>query len=186
MSIAVVVVASLGNHGKDRDVMPRESEFTPLQNFISDNGCFACGRDNPFGLHMKFMCNDEIVTSEVVVPAHMCGWGNLVHGGIISTLLDETMSWSAIHLLKRLILTRTMEVEFILPVPPNTLLRTEGRIDRRIKNTEAVVTAALYNKDEVCARSTGRFALLSAKLMRRMKIMDDRIVDDFARHYEKE
>lgn len=166
--------------------MQPESDLKPLRNFISDNGCFACGQDNPFGLHMKFMCNDRIVTSEVMIPTHMCGWGNLVHGGIISTLLDETMSWSAIHLLKRLILTRTMAVEFIQPVPPNTLIRTEGRIDRRIKNTEAVVTADLYNNGEVCARSTGRFALLSAKLMRRMKIMDDRIVDDFAHRYETE
>lgn len=164
--------------------MATESNFTPLQNFISDNGCFACGKENPFGLHMEFMSNGRTVTSEVTIPSHMCGWGDLVHGGIISTLLDETMSWSAIHLLKRLILTRTMEIEFILPVPPNTLLKTEGRIEQRIKNTEAVVTAALYNKDEVCARSTGRFALLSSKLMRRMKIMDDRIVDDFVRHYE--
>ena len=164
--------------------MSTDSNFTPLQNFISDNGCFACGKENPFGLHMEFMSNGQTVTSEVTIPSHMCGWGDLVHGGIISTLLDETMSWSAIHLLKRLILTRTMEIEFILPVPPNTLLKTEGRIEQRIKNTEAVVTAALYNKDEVCARSTGRFALLSSKLMRRMKIMDDRIVDDFVRHYE--
>ena len=164
--------------------MQTEPAFTPLQNFISDNSCFACGQENPFGLHMKFFSNERIVTSEVTIPFHMCGWGNLVHGGIISTLLDETMSWSAIHLLKRLILTRTMETEFIQPVPPNTLLRTEGRIDQRIKNTEAVVSAVLYNKEEVCARSTGRFALLSSKLMRRMKIMDERIVDDFAKHYE--
>jgi acyl-coenzyme A thioesterase PaaI-like protein len=135
---------------------------------------------------MKFLSDGKLVTSDVTVPAHMCGWGDLVHGGIISTLLDETMSWSAIHLLKRLILTRTMTVEFIQPVPPDTPLRTEGWIDRRIKNTEAVVAAALYNKDEVCARSTGRFALLSSKLMRRMKIMDERIVDDFSQHYERD
>ena len=106
--------------------MQTEPAFTPLQNFISDNSCFACGQENPFGLHMKFFSNERVVTSEVTIPFHMCGWGNLVHGGIISTLLDETMSWSAIHLLKRLILTRTMETEFIQPVPPNTLLRTEG------------------------------------------------------------
>ena len=166
--------------------MQTESAFKPLKNFTSDNGCFACGKENPFGLHMKFLTDDHIVVSEVTIPQHMCGWGNLVHGGIITTLLDETMSWAAIHLLRRLILTRTMEVEFILPVAPNTPLHIEGRIERQIKNTEAVVSAVVYNKeDQICARSTGRFALLSSKLMRRMKIMDDQTVDDFARRYEK-
>jgi acyl-coenzyme A thioesterase PaaI-like protein len=167
--------------------MPTESAFSPLKNFTSDNGCFACGKENPFGLHMRFFTDGHIVTSEVTIPVYMCGWGNLVHGGIITTLLDETMSWAAIHLLKRLILTRTMEIEFILPVAPNMPLRTEGHIERQLKNTEAEVSAVLYNKEnQACARSVGRFALLSAKLMRRMKIMDDRTVDDFARRYESE
>ncbi len=167
--------------------MQMESAFSPLKNFTSDRLCFACGKDNPFGLHMTFFTDGRIVTSKVIVPSYMCGWGDLVHGGIIATLLDETMSWTAIHLLKRLILTRTMEIEFIQPAAPNTPLRIEGRIERQIKNTEAEVGAVLYNSEnQACARAKGRFALLSAKLMRRMKIMDDRTVDDFARCYEQD
>jgi len=167
--------------------MQNESAFSPLKSFTSENRCFACGKDNPFGLHMKFFTDGRIVTSEVIIPSYMCGWGDLVHGGIIATLLDETMSWAAIHLLRRLILTRTMEIEFILPVSPNTPLRTEGRIERQIKNTEAEAGAVLYNpENQACARARGHFALLSAKLMRRMKIMDDRTVEDFARCYEQD
>ncbi|MDA8139322.1 MAG: PaaI family thioesterase [Desulfobacteraceae bacterium] len=160
--------------------------FVPIENFIRDNHCFACGSKNPFGLHMKLACNGERVASEVMLPGHLCGWGNLIHGGIITTLLDETMSWAAIHLLKRLILTRTMETEFILPVAPNTTVRTEGWVDRVVKNTEALVKAALYDENEqLCAQSTGRFALLSAKMMRRLKIMDEGTIASFEQHYEQ-
>lgn len=159
---------------------------TPIENFINENMCFACGSENPFGLHMKFYTDGESVGSSVMVPGHMCGWGNLVHGGIIATLLDETMSWSAIHLLRKLILTRTMTLEFILPVPPNEYLRTKGSIETRVKNTEAVVNASLFDHHgQECARSTGRFALVSAKMMRRLKIMDEQTIAQFEARYEK-
>jgi acyl-coenzyme A thioesterase PaaI-like protein len=158
--------------------------LAPLESFSSDDHCFACGSKNPFGLHMKLLTDGERVVSNVVVPNHLCGWGRLVHGGIITTLLDETMSWTAIHLLKRLILTRTMEIEFLLPVAPNIPLRTEGRIEARNKDTEALVSAALYDEaDRVCATSRGRFALISTKMMRRMRIMGEQEIADFERFY---
>ncbi len=160
--------------------------FTLIDNFINDNECFACGDQNPFGLHMHFYTDGKSVRSDVMVPAHMCGWGSLVHGGIIATLLDETMSWSAIHLMKKLILTRTMEIEFVLPAPPNEVLRTEGWIESRVKNTEAIVKATLVNSEnKVCARSTGRFALVGARMMRRLKIMDEPTIAQFEARYEK-
>ncbi|MFZ1986873.1 MAG: PaaI family thioesterase [Desulfatitalea sp.] len=165
--------------------MTETAVFNRLESFTSDDSCFACGSQNPFGLHMRLSTNDKIVMAETTVPGHLCGWGHLIHGGIITTLLDETMSWAAIHLLKRLILTRTMQVEFVLPVAPNTTVRTEGYIDQQIKNTEALVSAVLYDEhNQVCARSSGRFALLSAKMMRRMKIMNEQTIADFEKRYE--
>jgi acyl-coenzyme A thioesterase PaaI-like protein len=165
--------------------MTQENDFVPIEPFTSDLSCFACGAHNPFGLHMAFASDGRHVVSEVTLPDHLCGWGNLVHGGIITTLLDETMSWAAIHLLKRLILTRSMEVHFVLPVSPRTPLRTQGWVERQIKNTEALVSAVLYNQEsQECARATGRFALLRAKMMRRMKIMDEQTIADFERRYE--
>lgn len=158
--------------------------WMPLESFSSDEHCFACGAKNPFGLHMKILTDGQSVGAKVAVPGHLCGWGRLVHGGIITTLLDETMSWTAIHLLKRLILTRTMETEFIRPVAPNMPLSTEGRVEERHKNTEAIVSATLYDEEgRICATSRGRFALISTKMMRRMKIMDEQVIADFERFY---
>ena len=166
--------------------MIETADFVPLQSFTSDKSCFACGCENPFGLHMQLYSNGRTVMARTTVPGHLCGWGNLIHGGILTTLLDETMSWAAIHLLKKLILTRTMQVEFLLPVAPNTVVRTEGRIDQQIKNTEALVSATLYDEsDQACVRATGRFALLSAKMMRRLKIMNTQTIEDFERRYEQ-
>ena len=77
--------------------MPEDKKYTRLP-VDEDHNCFACGPANPHGLHMSFMSNGEVVVSHLTVPEHRRGWNNMVHGGIISTILDEGMSWAAIHL----------------------------------------------------------------------------------------
>ncbi|MCX7792830.1 MAG: PaaI family thioesterase [Thermodesulfovibrionales bacterium] len=59
---------------------------------LRDDGyCFACGDLNPRGLHLNFIKKDEKV-SAVFTPLKIYqGYTDIVHGGIISTLLDEAM-----------------------------------------------------------------------------------------------
>jgi hypothetical protein len=51
---------------------------------------------------MDFYYADNAVFSWVSAPEHLCGWNNLLHGGVIATILDEIMSWTAIDILKKL------------------------------------------------------------------------------------
>src|SRR5210317_2293445 len=90
------------------------------------HNCFGCSPTNSSGLQMKFYTNDSSVFSGVTVPKHLCGWNNLIHGGILSTILDEIMSWAAIYLLKRITLTKSMAIEFLKPVYNEQTLRAEG------------------------------------------------------------
>jgi len=61
----------------------------------SRHNCFGCSPKNDKGLHMKFYTNKDVdvVVSWFIVPPDYCGWGPIVHGGIISTMLDEAMGW---------------------------------------------------------------------------------------------
>ena len=54
--------------------------------------------------------------ARVTIPEHLGGWNAVTHGGVVSTILDETMSWAAMVLLKRLSFTRKMTVEFLKTV----------------------------------------------------------------------
>ena len=163
-----------------------KERFRPLTNFTSDRSCFGCGDANPSGLKMAFMTDGTTMVSELAVPEHLCGWSRLVHGGILATLMDEIMSWTAIQLLQRLILTRSMQIEFLRPVHVGVPLRLEGRIDRRVSPKEAEVTADLYIKEGMqhCVRSRGRFALFTGQAMRRMRIVDSATVEAFERRFE--
>ena len=74
--------------------MNPDKAYRTLPN-MENHGCFGCGSMNPSGLRMKFFTDETSIVSWVNVPQHLCGWSNLVHGGVISTLLDEIVGRSA-------------------------------------------------------------------------------------------
>ena len=59
---------------------------------LSDDGyCFVCGPENPIGLKLDFDFDGKTISTEFVPQKEHQGYMNIVHGGIISTLLDEVM-----------------------------------------------------------------------------------------------
>ena len=141
---------------------------------LDNHKCFGCSLENVSGLKMKFFTNDKSLFSWISVPDHLCGWDKLVHGGVISTILDEIMSWSAIHLLKRITVTKSMTIDFIKPVFISRELKAEGKVLEVRKKREAKMEGFIYGKDgELCAKSIGTMALLTPALAKRLGIMDD-------------
>jgi uncharacterized protein (TIGR00369 family) len=136
--------------------------------------CFGCGVHNPHGLKMIFFTDGTCVYSELTVPRHLGGWNNLVHGGVLSTICDEIMGWTAMYRLQKMALTKTITVDFRKAVFIEDSLRTEGRVVEVIGTGEAVVEGTIRNgKGEVCVTSRGVFALLAAKTGIRMGILDE-------------
>ena len=141
--------------------------------------CFACGPANPAGLKMRFFANQDSVVSWLTVPDHLRGWNMLVHGGVTSTILDEIMSWAAIHLLKTIILTKSMRVEFKKPVFIGQPLRAVGRVVEIKNEREAIMEGLLYGpEDDLCAEARGNFALLKPKVARKLGIVDEQALRD--------
>lgn len=128
---------------------------------------------------MVFFTNGESVVSEFRIPEHLCGWDDIVHGGIISTILDETMSWSSIYLLKRFILTQSMKVNFIKPIFTGRVSYSQGRIKRMLNPRKAVVEAYLYNEKRNSVRVPGGFLLYTTEQARRRHFFSDELIDSY-------
>lgn len=94
--------------------------------------CFVCGRKNPHGLYMTFYDNGENeVLSEYTVPEAFQGYPGVVHGGIVSAMLDEVVARvSMIKDRHRFMMSVKLEVKFRHPVPTETPLKIVGRIVR--------------------------------------------------------
>ena len=55
--------------------------------------CFGCGSDNPRGLQLKFRVDpDGTATASFIPGSEWEGPRGIVHGGIVTTLLDEAMA----------------------------------------------------------------------------------------------
>lgn len=61
-----------------------------------DHGCFGCGQLNDRGLKLTFFENPGTtgVWTRWMPTADFEGYGGIIHGGIVCTILDEVMAWS--------------------------------------------------------------------------------------------
>lgn len=155
---------------KDCKLLPNEA----------DHHCFACSATNPYGLQMRFFAKNDTVISQVSVPDHLCGWTNVVHGGVVSALLDEIMSWSAMYLFKKFILTKSMRVDFNKPVIVGREVTVIGSAQGPPRKREVMMQGVLYDTDgKECATATGCLVLLNAAIATRLGIVDKDAVKDF-------
>jgi acyl-coenzyme A thioesterase PaaI-like protein len=97
-----------------------------------DDGCFACGRDNPIGLHMDdFSLDDGHVSARFDPRPEYRGAGKILHGGVAATALDEILVWSGILTEKVLSVTGTIELRYRRPVQVDEPIVVSARVDRR-------------------------------------------------------
>lgn len=105
--------------------------------------CFACGPDNPRGLRMHFDRDKNGAVSAIWTPQPFWeGFRGIVHGGLISTVLDEAMSKAVVANGKEA-LTGELCVRFRSQVVPSRTYRVRGWINtckKRLIRTEATVT----------------------------------------------
>ncbi|MGB9720996.1 MAG: PaaI family thioesterase [bacterium] len=64
-------------------------------NFLMDDRCFACGRKNEIGLRLNIAENKTGVSAPIKLSSLFQGYHKVIHGGIVSTILDEMAVWAA-------------------------------------------------------------------------------------------
>ena len=148
-----------------------------------DGACFACSPTNEKGLKMKFYTDDESVFSSLRVPAHLCGWSNVVHGGVTTTILDETIAWTVIYLRQSYMLTKALNVEFLQPLFVGQEIHAIGTIIEMKNEREVVVEASVFNHENVlAAKAVGSIILFSPEQIRKRQIFPENFLKDFEKN----
>jgi len=130
------------------------------------NQCFACGRGNPDGMHLKFTLDKERQTfvSRFRLDQRFTGPPGHCHGGIIATILDEAMG--KVNRLRDVVaLTSQMTVHYLRPVPLHKPLRVESREVSVHGRRHTNMAQILNKKNEVLARSQGIFIAIDPQKM---------------------
>ena len=99
---------------------------------VDDSRCFACGPENPVGLKLKFSIEPGSgrAVCKTTLADHFSGWKGAAHGGIITTLLDETMVY-ACSSTGVFTVTGTITVKFHRPVPVSREITITGEVDEK-------------------------------------------------------
>ena len=134
-------------------------------NTRDDHHCFGCGKLNAHGLQLDFYAIEggTAVAAEFVPKRDHEGFAGLVHGGIISAVLDEGMGW-AINAREIMAVTGKMAVSFRRPVEVGEPTWVIGRLiaDRgRLLETRGELRRAA--DDLLLAESTGTFMRVPAE-----------------------
>jgi uncharacterized protein (TIGR00369 family) len=133
---------------------------------LNKNYCFACGKNNAQGMHLKFTYDEEqdCFVSRFRLGKRYTGPPGHCHGGIIATILDEAMG--KVNKLRHVVaLTSQITVNYLKPVPLNKPLRVESK-EVSVKGRQHINMAEILNqKGELLARSRGLFIAIDPHKM---------------------
>lgn len=145
-----------------------------------DQTCFGCGSKNVDGLQMEFYTDGKILFSFLEIPSKMAGWDKAVHGGIISTVLDEIMGWGVVSLCKQIGVTKRITVDFEKPVFVGDRLTVTAKLDQRKDARSVQMSAEMYNSESVlCAHASAEFKAMAPKTAIRLGIVSTEYMDMF-------
>ena len=128
---------------------------------IDDNYCFVCGKKNPIGLKLDFSFDGKTITTEFVPQKEHQGYFNIVHGGIISTLLDEAMVKLAIEMGMPAV-TAHMDIRLKKALNVGNKITVQAEILRDTKKILEVYSRAVTEDNVVVADATGKLMKISS------------------------
>ncbi len=97
----------------------------------SSRMCFVCGVENPAGLHAHFYQVDDTTCVGRFLPAdHHQGYPGRVHGGVVASMMDETLGRAVWGDAKTWGVTAELTIRYRNPVPLGEMLTVVGRLTR--------------------------------------------------------
>jgi len=119
--------------------------------------CFVCGLENPIGLKMAFYEDEEgRVVAEFTPGEEHQGYPGVVHGGIVTALLDETLGRVAIAS-GRWMMTGRLAIRFRRAIPIGETLTVVGEVMAWKKRMLEARGEIRLPDGQVGAEATGTF-----------------------------
>lgn len=121
--------------------------------------CIVCGRENPIGFNIKFEQGDGYVYGRVTPGRNYEGYNDTIHGGILTTLLDEVMV-KALFMVDVISVTMEIKVRFRQPVHTGRPLIVKGYPGDIHSKAASARGEILLDDGTIAAEADGKFYIL--------------------------
>ncbi len=125
---------------------------------FEDKTCFGCGEDNECGLQLKLKFDEDTKTAygEYVAHQKLEGPPNIIHAGIIASILDETMM-TVNKYMEIMGMTGELTIRYLQPAFINENLYIRGWYVK--KNKRVVENRAEIENEmgKIVARAKGKY-----------------------------
>jgi len=122
------------------------------------HSCFVCGEANPLGLKLRFETDGRVVHTRFVPQADHMGFKDVIHGGLLATVLDEIMVWACAVQTRQFAFCAEMSVRFRRSAKPQDALLVTGELvanrHGKVFDAKASVTNA---GGKILAEATGKY-----------------------------
>ncbi|TMF61501.1 MAG: PaaI family thioesterase [Chloroflexi bacterium] len=125
--------------------------------------CFACGHRNESGLKLTFRRDGARIVADYTPAERYQGFPGVLHGGILATMLDETMGRTG-ALRQEWLMTGKLDIRYRQPAPIDQPLRVWGEIARERNGAIDAVGAVELMDGTVLAEARGMFVRLPQPL----------------------
>jgi acyl-coenzyme A thioesterase PaaI-like protein len=140
------------------------------ERYAARSTCYGCGPANTDGLQLKSFARDGEVVADWQPSTSHEAYPGALNGGVIGTLLDCHMNWTAAHHLMRrdglasppATVTAEYSVRMRKPTPTNGPVHLTARVVDEADD-RATVEAILESAGEICATGRGTFVAVKAE-----------------------
>lgn len=171
-----------GHHKHDHkhDHSPASAPDERLNDRSDYQRCFACGARNPYGLRLVYRLEGGQVVTEFTADERYQGFPGVLHGGILATLLDETLERLG-TLEGRWMMTGRLDVRYRAAAPVGRALRISARAvsSRQRALLAAAVVCLADDPTHVYAEAEGTFLPLPPDVERQVRAMYPRFMGAF-------
>lgn len=142
--------------------------------------CFVCGVENPFGLKIRFFNEGyQQVVAHITLGDEYQSYPGIVHGGILATILDETMGRAiladgdAADIQKaRFMFTARMDARYRAPVPLHEEFTVRGRVDADRGRVVQVSGEIILADGTVAAEASATLVKIPPEQLAQMRTAD--------------
>jgi len=145
--------------------------------------CFACSQENPIGLKLKPVQDGEKVTAEFTAGKFHQGWDNIIHGGILYTLLDEVTAYAMLCHGIELGVTAKSEIRFKQLAPINQPIQASAWVTKLTKRLVEAKGVVSLKDDTVIVDGSFLFYVLRQSKKTILWDMDGVISDSYSFHF---